>query len=166
VRALSALSAGGLISLSSAPIIRGLTRTARDEHLRDVSMLKKKDLDEFKALLRQYQSRVRGDVQQLTKGALDGGQGESKSPTHMAELGTDTFEQDFSLGVAERDQDLLEEIQSAIKRIEDGTYGLCEACLGEGKPPSKALIPKARLKAVPFARNCVECERKRERLAY
>jgi DnaK suppressor protein len=127
--------------------------------------MKKKDLDDLRTVLLQYRARVRGDVQQLTNGALDGGQ-ESKSPTHMAELGTDTFEQDFSLGVMERDQGVLEEIESALKRIDKGTFGLCEGCLEQGKPPSKAAIPKARLNAVPYARYCVECARKRERLAY
>src|SRR5262245_45310563 len=127
--------------------------------------MKKKDLDDLRTTLLQYRARVRGDVQQLTNGALDGGQ-DSKSPTHMAELGTDTFEQDFSLGVMERDQGVLEEIESALKRIDKGTFGLCEGCLEQGKPPSKAAIPKARLNAVPYARYCVECARKRERLAY
>lgn len=127
--------------------------------------MKKKDLEQFKSLLLQLRARIRGDVQQITSGALDGGH-ESKSPTHMAELGTETFEQDFSLGVMERDQDQLEEIESALKRIESGTYGICERCLSEGKSPAKAMIPKTRLKAVPFARECVECARKRERLAY
>jgi DnaK suppressor protein len=127
--------------------------------------MKKKDLDDLRNVLLQYRSRVRGDVQQLTNGALDGGH-DSKSPTHMAELGTDTFEQDFSLGVMERDQGVLEEIEDALKRIDKGTFGLCEGCLEQGKPPSKAAIPKARLNAVPYARYCVECARKRERLAY
>jgi DnaK suppressor protein len=127
--------------------------------------MKKKDLDDLKTVLLQYRARVRGDVQQLTNGALDGGH-DSKSPTHMAELGTDTFEQDFSLGVMERDQGVLEEIEDALKRIDKGTFGLCEGCLEQGKPPSKAAIPKARLNAVPYARYCVECARKRERLAY
>jgi DnaK suppressor protein len=66
----------------------------------------------------------------------------------------------------ERDQGVLEEIEDALKRIDKGTFGLCEGCLEQGKPPSKAAIPKARLNAVPYARYCVECARKRERLAY
>lgn len=123
--------------------------------------MKKKDLDEFKVLLQQLRAQLRGDVAHITSGALDGG-GDSKSPTHMAELGTETFEQDFSLGVMERDQDQLEEINSALRRIDEGTYGLCESCLTEGKSPAKSVIPKTRLKAVPFAKECVACARKRE----
>lgn len=121
----------------------------------------KKDMEQFKGLLLQLRAQIRGDVRQISSSALDGGH-DSKSPTHMAELGTETFEQDFSLGVMERDQGQLEQIDGALKRIDEGIYGLCESCLAEGKSPSKAAIPKTRLKAVPFARECVECARKHE----
>ena len=124
--------------------------------------MKKQDLDEFKVQLQQLRARIRGDVEHITSGALDSGH-DSKSPTHMAELGTETFEQDFSLGVMERDQGQLEEIETALKRINEGSYGVCQGCLNAGKSPAKAMIPKLRLKAVPFARECVECARKRER---
>jgi DnaK suppressor protein len=124
--------------------------------------MKKQDLDEFKLQLQQLRARIRGDVEHITSGALDSGH-DSKSPTHMAELGTETFEQDFSLGVMERDQGQLEEIETALKRINEGSYGVCQGCLNAGKSPAKAMIPKLRLKAVPFARECVECARKRER---
>ena len=130
-------------------------------------MLKKSELAEFKKTLLALQSRVRGDVQRLTHEALDrnDGGGDSKSPTHIAELGTQTYEQDFSLRVVESDQEVLDEIRAALQRIEVGTFGACEQCLEEGKSPSKALIPKTRLKAIPYARNCVACERKREELS-
>jgi DnaK suppressor protein len=129
-------------------------------------MLKKTELKEFRTILVTLQARLRGDVAQLTDEALEQGEagGDSKSPTHIAELGTQNYEQDFSLRFAENDQELLEEITAALKRIEDATYGLCEACVQEGKPPSKSLIPKTRLRAIPYARNCIACERKREEL--
>ncbi len=130
-------------------------------------MFKKAELNEFKSALLSLQARIRGDVQQLTREALDrnDGGGDSKSPTHIAELGTQTFEQDFSLRVAENDQDVLAEIEAALKRIDAGTFGACLSCLEEGKTAAKALIPKLRLKAIPYAKNCVECERKRENLS-
>jgi DnaK suppressor protein len=129
-------------------------------------MLKKSELSEFKKALLALQARIRGDVQQLTREALDrnDGGGDSKSPTHIAELGTQTFEQDFSLRVAESDQDVLAEIDAALKRIDAGTFGSCQACLELGKSLAKSVIPKTRLKAIPYARNCVDCERKREKL--
>jgi DnaK suppressor protein len=130
------------------------------------SMLKKSEVAEFRKLLLALQARLRGDVEQLKDEALDRREGhiDSKSPTHIAELGTQNYEQDFSLRAVEKDQSVLEEISAALRRIDEGIYGECEACREEGKPPSKSLIPKARLRAIPFARNCVACERKRENL--
>ncbi|HTN02765.1 TraR/DksA family transcriptional regulator [Planctellipticum variicoloris] len=127
-------------------------------------MLKVADFEEFKSLLLDVRARIRGDVEHLTSEALDrdAGGGESRSPQHLAELGTDTYEQDFALRRVENEQEVLVEIEAALQRIEDGTYGLCEACLEAGKTPAKAVIPKARLRVIPYARNCVECERKRE----
>ena len=122
-------------------------------------MLKKNELAEFKTLLMVLQSRLRGDVQHLADSALNRADGDngSKSPTHIAELGTDNYEQDFSLRFVENEQETLEEIAAAIKRIDQGTYGLCEKCLEEGKPPAKSVIVKERLKAIPYARTCIHC---------
>jgi len=125
-------------------------------------MLKNKDLDQFRELLLSLQARLRGDVQTLSSGAL-GAVSESKSPTHMAELGTETYEQDFSLRVMESDQEVLKEIKAALKRIDEGTYGVCEGCMKQGKAPSKCYIPKTRLKVIPHARFCVACAEKLER---
>ena len=127
-------------------------------------MLKKAELVEFKSLLEKLRARVRGDVEQLTDEALDSGNG-SKSPTHIAELGTDAYEQDFALQFVESDQETLTEISAALKRIDAGTFGLCEGCLEEGKSRTRSSIRKTRLKAIPHARNCIHCERKREELS-
>ena len=131
-----------------------------------VLMLKKSELKEYKKILLGLRVRLRGDVEQLTDEALDRSEdgSDSKSPTHIAELGTGNYEQEFSLRVAESDQELLEEIDAALKRIYAGTFGACEGCLAGGKAPSKVMILKTRLKAIPYARNCVECERNREEL--
>ena len=130
-------------------------------------MLKKLELKEYKKKLLGLRARLRGDVEQLTDEALDRSEsgGGTKSPTHNAELGTGNYEQEFSLRVAESDQELLKEIDAALKRIDTGTFGACEGCLEEGKSPSKAMILKTRLRAIPYTRNCVECERKREELS-
>lgn len=128
--------------------------------------MKRPEIDEFKDLLVHIQARLRGDVNQLTNEALGSDRqdigGESKSPTHMAELGSDTFEQDFALSLVANEQETLIEIEAALKRIQNGDYGMCEGCLAEGKTPAQAAIPKLRLRAIPYARNCVDCERKRE----
>ncbi len=125
-------------------------------------MMKPKDLEQFRELLVALQVRLRGDVQTLTSGALGSGN-DSKSPTHMAELGTETYEQDFSLRIMESDQEVLKEIYDALKRIDNGTYGLCEGCVEMGRPPSKCWIPKTRLKHIPYARHCVSCAESLER---
>lgn len=125
-------------------------------------MLKAKDFDEFRQLLLSLRARVRGDVVQMTHEALDMDNGDSRSPTHLAELGTENYEQDFALRRVENEQELLEEIDAALDRVDQATFGQCESCLAAGLSATKSLIPKARLKVIPYARNCVECERKRE----
>lgn len=127
-------------------------------------MLKKDEIEEFRQELLTLRARIRGDVETLTDAALhlheDGS--ESKSPQHLAELGTEAYEQDFTLRRVENEQELLDEIDAALQRIHDGTFGLCLGCQEAGLTPAKSAIPKARLKAVPYARNCIACERKRE----
>ena len=129
--------------------------------------MNKKDSQRFKDLLIVLKARIRGDVEQLTDEALTGHDGAAgqNSPTHIAELGTDAYEQDFALRFVENDQEVLDEIEAALVRIEEGTYGICESCRQAGRAPSKSQIPKTRLKAIPYARNCIECERKREELS-
>jgi len=128
--------------------------------------LKMNEFSEFRVLLEVIRGRLRGDVTQLTNEALGTDRGdmgsESKSPTHMAELGSETFEQDFALSLVENEQETLSEIDAALVRIKDGSYGQCEACLADGKTASQAMIPKTRLRAIPYARNCVSCARKKE----
>lgn len=130
-------------------------------------LMKSQDFEKYKAILLTIRSRVRGDVDQLTIEALTGHDGSSgqHSPTHLAELGSDNYEQEFALQFVENDQEVLDEISAALERIEAGTFGLCEKCLSAGKPKSKAAIPKTRLNAIPYTRNCVDCEREREELS-
>ena len=129
--------------------------------------MKRQELDEYRVLLEILRARLRGDMSQLTSDALgsdrEEGSTESKSPTHMAELGSEAFEQDFALSLVENEQETLDEIAEALERIKNGTYGLCQMCLESGKSATQAAIPKARMRVIPFARNCIECERKRER---
>lgn len=74
---------------------------------------------------------------------------------HQADAGSDAYEKDFALSLLSQEQDALYEIEEAIKRIENGSYGICEMS-GEG-------IPSARLEAIPFARYTVECQSKFEK---
>ena len=129
--------------------------------------MKKTEMAEFRTLLETLRARLRGDVVQMAHDALgadrqDGG-GESKTPTHMAELGSEAFEQDFALSLVVNEQETLAEMELALQKIKDGTYGLCEMCLKDEKSPSASAIPKERLRAIPYARLCVECARRKER---
>jgi DnaK suppressor protein len=70
-------------------------------------------------------------------------------PIDMAELGSGNFDQEFTLSLLRNEKDALDQIDAAIERIEDGSYGRCETCGMQ--------IPKARLNALPFAASCVRC---------
>jgi DnaK suppressor protein len=69
---------------------------------------------------------------------------------HQADAGSDAYDRDFALNLLSQEQDALYEIEEALKRVDAGTYGICEM---SGKP-----IPQARLEAIPFARFTVECQ--------
>jgi len=111
------------------------------------------DLEHFRELLLRKRREILGNVSEiegeaLRKSRLDASGDLSSMPIHMADLGTDNFEQEFSLELMDSERRLLEEIEAALNRIQTGTYGICE---GTGKP-----IPKARLEAQPWARYSVE----------
>jgi RNA polymerase-binding transcription factor DksA len=74
---------------------------------------------------------------------------------HQADAGSDAYDRDFALSLLSQEQDALYEIDQALKRIELGTYGICEM---SGKP-----ISRARLEAIPFARFTVECQSQLEK---
>lgn len=71
-------------------------------------------------------------------------------PTHMADAGAEDFDREFALSLISSEQEGLYEIEEALKRLENNTFGICEMC---EKP-----IKKARLQAVPFARFCIQCQ--------
>ena len=126
-------------------------------------MLNREDLKHFRTVLLLLQARIKGDVEQLEEDAFSTVEGgDHGSSNHMAEMGTDAWVIDFSMRIVENDQEVLSEIASALNRIEAGVFGLCEMCLESGVAGKKSCIPKSRLKTIPYARNCVECERKRE----
>jgi len=120
--------------------------------------LRRSELRDFKALLFERCRLLKGDLAGLegvarAKGS-DAGQDQSTVPSHPAELASDTSEKDLAYGRIESHTDELKEIQEAFERIDEGTYGQCEKC--------ERLIPKERLKAIPFARRCVKCQAKEE----
>jgi DnaK suppressor protein len=114
------------------------------------------DTEHFKQLLLEKRREILRNVNEfedeaLKKSRLDASGDLSSMPIHMADIGTDNYEQEFALGLMDSERKLLREIDNSLGRIEQGTYGICE---GTSKP-----IPKARLEAQPWARYCVEYAR-------
>jgi RNA polymerase-binding transcription factor DksA len=119
----------------------------------------KAELEGYRESLLALRDRHNGDASHLADEALrrtgGGAAGNlSNMPIHMADLGTDNFEQEFTLSLLQNEEQLLDEITAALERIRQSTFGRCEECQGE--------IPKARLQVLPYARYCVECARKLE----
>lgn len=121
--------------------------------------MNKADVKAYKERLLALRARLRGDVDQLAESALKKNRTQangdlSSMPIHMADIGSDNFEQEFTLSLIETDGNTLAKIEAALDRIEEGSYGECEEC--------GAKIPKQRLLAVPYATMCVKCASRME----
>ncbi|HEX8324810.1 MAG TPA: TraR/DksA C4-type zinc finger protein [Tepidisphaeraceae bacterium] len=115
-----------------------------------------RELEHFRDLLFEKRRELTGDVSSMETSALRNSNGSlSTLPMHMADAGTDNYEQEFTLGLVEKDRKLLRDINLALAKIQDGSYGICE---GTGKP-----ISKPRLEAQPWAKYSIEHARQLER---
>ncbi|MGC4032677.1 MAG: TraR/DksA C4-type zinc finger protein [Tepidisphaeraceae bacterium] len=138
------------VKLPPAPV-RSDSKMARNK-----AGISQKELEHFRDLLYQKRRELTGDVSSMEGTALRTGSGSLSSlPMHMADNGTDNYEQEFTLGLVEKDRKLLQEINVALAKIQDGSYGICE---GTGKP-----ISKPRLEAQPWAKYSIEHARALER---
>jgi DnaK suppressor protein len=119
--------------------------------------LTSRELEHFRDLLLAKRRELIGDMSAMEREALrsTGSSNLSNLPIHMADMGTDNYEQEFTLGLVQKDRDLLREINQALAKIQNGTYGICE---GTGKP-----INKERLEYQPWARYSIEYARILER---
>jgi RNA polymerase-binding transcription factor DksA len=120
------------------------------------SVLKNDELEAFRKTLLGLQSRLRGDLDQMTDEALRRDQPDSSGnlsnvPLHMADIGTENYDQEFTLGLIENEQGTLELVNEALDRLERGKFGRCVEC---GEP-----ISKPRLQALPYTRHCIQCAR-------
>ena len=128
---------------------RKVSRTGR-------SKLTRAEIDKFRQLLLIKRSELLGNVSTMEDETFKKERSElSNMPFHMADAGSDNFEQEFALDLMDSEKKLLAEINDALGRIEDKTYGTCE---GKGEQ-----IPKIRLKAIPWARYCVSCAELKEK---
>ncbi len=111
------------------------------------------EVEVFKDMLLEKRRELIGDVntienEALKKSRLDASGDLSSMPIHMADIGSDNFEQEFMLGLMDGERRMLGEISEALKRIADGSYGICQ---GTGD-----VIARPRLRAKPWARYCIE----------
>ncbi|UCE59559.1 MAG: TraR/DksA C4-type zinc finger protein [Phycisphaerales bacterium] len=117
-----------------------------------------KQLEEFKRLLLEKRAELAGDVSHLAREMIDrnsqGPNEHTTMPIHMADVGSDNWEKEFTFGLIANEHERMREIDEALKRIEDGTYGVCLA--------THRRISVSRLRAKPWAKYCIEYARARE----
>lgn len=113
----------------------------------------------YKKLLIKLREGINGDINHIAKENLKS-QKESSGDLsgysfHMADMASDSYDRELSLNIAGEEQEIIYEIDEALKRIEEGKFGLCLSC-------SKK-IPQKRLNAVPYAKYCIQCKSKEEK---
>ncbi len=147
----------GLSFLAGKPGSDGAADDAfADKPRLEKTKLSEKDLEKFRQLLSTHRRQLLGDIDAMEKEALQSdGANLSTLPVHMADVGTDMYEQEFTLSLADRARRVIEEIDHALSKIDDQTYGICE---GTGQ-----MIAKQRLEARPWTRYSIEYARRNER---
>ena len=121
--------------------------------------MKAEEVAQFKKLLLSLRERLVGkvDVMQgetLKKSRQDASGDLSNVPIHMADVGTDNYERDIMIELIQNGEEGVRNIDTALEKIEEGTFGVCELCAKK--------INKERLKAVPYAKLCIDCQREEE----
>lgn len=123
-------------------------------------MLKKTQLDHLRKLLETARQKIVGDLAHLEKDNLNTSQRDASGDLsgyslHLADMATDNFDREFNLDLASSEQQLLNQIDEALHKMDEGRYGICEIC---SKP-----IAQKRLLAVPYARFCIKCQSEEEK---
>ena len=136
-----------------AAIVAPPPKQAAKPHKKIKSPLSRTELEEFRHVLLDKRRAILGDMSSIEADALrtnrqDGSGDLSNMPTHPADIGSDNFEQEFTLGLLDSERKLLSEINQALERIDGGTFGVC---VGTGE-----VISLPRLRARPWAKYCIE----------
>jgi len=119
----------------------------------------KLELAKYKKLLMKVRESINGDINHIAKDNLKS-QKESSGDLsgysfHMADMASDSYDRELSLNIASEEQEVIYEIDDALKRMEEGKFGLCISC--------DKKIPQKRLNAVPYAKYCIQCKSKEEK---
>ena len=123
-------------------------------------MIKKEDLEQYRKLLEAARKKISGDLAHLEKDSLNTSQRDASGDLsgysfHMADMATDNFDREFNLDLASGEQATLNLIDDAMRKMDEGRYGVCETC---EKP-----IAQKRLTAVPYTRHCLKCQSEEEK---
>jgi len=134
-------------------------KIARQEKAPKLKKMVKSELKKYKELLIKEREKVGGDLSHIAQDTLNKSQRDASGDLsgyayHMADMASDDYERDFSLGRATEEQKMLYTIDEALKRIEDQTYGSCVQCSKQ--------ISKKRLQALPFTALCINCQKENE----
>ena len=130
------------------------TKTAKK-----TAKMKKSEMRPYKKKLELQRAILAGDINHMEEEALkknrkDSSGDLSNMPVHLADVSSDNYEQEFTLGLMENKGEVLSEIEHALEKMNDGTYGFCETC--------QKRIKKGRLEAIPYTRYCISCQEKAE----
>ncbi len=125
-------------------------------------MLGKKKVDVFRTRLLDLKKKIGKELEEKERETLEKtlkeASGELSSYSiHLADLGSDASERDKEIDILETEERILDRIERALRKIEEGSYGICEDC---GKE-----IPPERLEAIPYALKCRECQEREEKEA-
>lgn len=121
--------------------------------------MKAAELTQYKKILLVLRQKLVGNVnfmedEALGKSGQDASGDLSNVPIHMADVGTDNYDRDLTIGLIQNGEEELRAIDEALERISNKTFGSCEEC---GKK-----VSKVRLTALPYVKNCIECQRQEE----
>ena len=126
-----------------------------------VTKMTKQQLKQFRtALLHErtkFAGEIRAIVREASKNPREASGDLSAYTVHLADMSADTYERELSMNIASSEQEVLYQIDEALKRLDEGTYGVCLQC---SKP-----ISMKRLKAVPYTSLCISCQRVKEQKA-
>lgn len=116
--------------------------------------LKPNEIEKFKQKLLALRAQITQTIQETKEGVKESDESKGYSQ-HQADEGTNDFNRTISLEVSNREMDILKQIDRALEKIEEGTYGICDI---SGKE-----ISKTRLEAIPYATMTVEAQEKLEK---
>jgi DnaK suppressor protein len=118
--------------------------------------LPKKELEIYKKLLLQIRGKIAGDLEHIEGDSLSANQPSNAGElSDVSDMATDNYDRELNIGLASNEQQILNDIDVALKRIEEGTYGICEIYGTE--------IPKKRLLAMPYTRLSMKAQEEEEK---